>query len=174
MSAPIRQALLGAGSNLGDRCATLRDAIARLRLHPGISALESSPVYETDPVGLLDQPAFLNLALGIETSLAPEELLTFLQELEHGAGRARAVRWGPRTLDLDLLAFENETRATARLELPHPRLLGRPFVTIPLRALLVRARFQTPGWDALRRELSLLPADSASVRLFPACSPHDT
>jgi len=167
MSAPIRQALLGAGSNLGDRGATLRDAIARLRAHPGIATLVASPGFETDPVGLLDQPPFLNLTLGLETSLTPEALLAVLQELERRAGRSRDIRWGPRTLDLDLLAFEGEIRATPDLQLPHPRMLSRAFVTIPLRALLSQPPFQIPAWDTLRRELDRQPAEAASVRPFP-------
>ena len=167
MSAPLRQALLGAGANLGDRAAALRHAIAQLRAHPGIGRLEVSPVFETDPVGLLDQPAFLNLTLGVETSLTPEGLLAVLQELEFQAKRSRDVRWGPRTLDLDLLAFEGETRATPQLELPHPRMLSRGFVMIPLRALLSEPLFQLPAWDALRRELHNQPAAAAGVREFP-------
>jgi 2-amino-4-hydroxy-6-hydroxymethyldihydropteridine diphosphokinase len=167
MIAPLRQALLGAGANLGDRGATLRHAIAQLRAFPGIARLVASPSFETDPVGLLDQPPFLNLTLGVETSLTPEALLAGLQELERQAGRSRDIRWGPRTLDLDLLAFEGETRASPQLELPHPRMLSRTFVTIPLRALLREARFQIPAWDALRRELDRQPEQAAGVRPFP-------
>jgi 2-amino-4-hydroxy-6-hydroxymethyldihydropteridine diphosphokinase len=152
--AATRQAFIGAGANLGDRMATLDAAIARLRSWPGVTALETSQVYETEPVGVIDQPLFLNLVLGIETTLSPEELLNLLQKIETEFGRERRERWGPRTLDLDLLVFEDESRATPNLILPHPRMLERVFVILPLRELLNRPRFQRPVWSALRDRLA--------------------
>ena len=103
------------GANLGDRWATMRRALAALAREPGIKAVEASAVYETAPVGVVDQPEFLNLVLGVETTLTPEELLAVLHQLEKAAGRRREqeVRWGPRTLDLDLLLYEGETRCRA-------------------------------------------------------------
>ncbi len=169
MNPPLRQALVGVGANLGDRCAALSRAVDRLRLEPGIGVVEASPVYETAPVGLVDQPAFLNAVVGLETSLPPEALLSVLQRLENEAGRIRTVRWGPRPLDLDLLAFEGETRATPSLELPHPRMLERGFVMVPLAALLARPRFQRPVWDALRQRLAAPTIDSSAVTVFSAC-----
>ncbi len=157
MNGRVRQAFVGAGANLGDRVATLRGAIERLRANPDIGALEVSPVYETSPVGVLDQPRFLNLVLGLETTYEPEALLLALQDLELQFGRVRTVRWGPRTLDLDLLAFEGETWRTSFLQLPHPRMLEREFVTVPLRAVLNQPRFLRPCWDNLRRQLEALP-----------------
>jgi len=135
---PPRQAFVGVGANLGDRPATIRAAIAALRAAPGILDVESSAIYETAPVGITDQPAFLNLVLGLVTTLTPEDLLALLRATERAAGRTRVneIRWGPRTLDLDLLLFENETRSTPDLTLPHPRMWDRPFVTIPLAQLL--------------------------------------
>jgi len=126
------QALIGAGSNLGDRLATLRAAWARLRAADGIGHLETSDVYETAPVGLTEQPKFLNVVFGGETQLDPEALLRVLQQIETEFGRERAERWGPRTLDLDLLVYEEETRATPNLILPHPRMFERAFVLVPL------------------------------------------
>lgn len=152
-----RQAFIGLGSNLGDRAATLRAAIERLRRAPGVQSIEESPVYETDPVGLTDQPKFLNQVLGLETTLTPEALLHVLQEIERSFGRVRVVRWGPRTLDLDLLAFEAETRATDTLTLPHPRMLEREFVTKPLADVLRRERFRRPAWDDLRAKIGVAP-----------------
>lgn len=157
MSVRIRQAFVGAGANLGERLGTLRLAVERLRASRDVAAVEASPIYETDPVGMTDQPRFLNLALGLETTLEPEILLSVLLDLETRLGRMRTQRWGPRTLDLDLLAFEDETRATAFLQLPHPRFLEREFVTVPLRALVGRPRFMRPCWDGLRRQLAALP-----------------
>lgn len=163
-AARIRQAFIGAGANLGDRSATLAAAIEHLRAHPEIVSVERSSVYETDPVGYLDQPAFLNLVLGIETTVEPESLLTVLLETEEKFGRVRSARWGPRTLDLDLLGFEGETRSTPSLELPHPRLFERAFVTVPLRELLERSRSHNPCWDTWRARLVALANDSG-VRL---------
>jgi 2-amino-4-hydroxy-6-hydroxymethyldihydropteridine diphosphokinase len=160
-----RQALIGAGANLGDRRATLGAAIAALRSCAGIVAVEASSFYETDPVGYTEQPPFLNLAAGIETTLTPEALMAALGEIEQRHGRVRTLRWGPRTIDLDLLAFEGETRATAALTLPHPRMLERTFVTVPLRELLARERFQKPCWNALRVRLSTVVVDN-EVRLW--------
>lgn len=148
-----RQAFIGMGANLGDRAVTLRAAVDRLRTTPGIEHVEESPVYETDPVGVTDQPKFLNQVVGVETTLSPEALLHVLQDIEQAFGRVRTVRWGPRTLDLDLLAYEGETRATETLMLPHPRMFERAFVTIPLRDVLGRAQFHRPGWDALRAKI---------------------
>ncbi|MSU72195.1 MAG: 2-amino-4-hydroxy-6-hydroxymethyldihydropteridine diphosphokinase [Opitutus sp.] len=167
MSAVVRQAFIGGGANLGDRCATLRAAIERLRKAPGMIALESSSVHETDPVSPMEQPPFLNLAIGVETTLEPEALLTLLLEIEQEFGRVRTTRWGPRTLDFDLLAFEGETRATPALQLPHPHLLGREFVTVPLREVIARPRFQRPCWDTLRRQLQALPP--AALQPLPGC-----
>ncbi|MEY4938965.1 MAG: hypothetical protein RIQ93_700 [Verrucomicrobiota bacterium] len=164
MKPRARQAFIGAGANVGDRAATLRAAIKHLGGHAGITALETSPVYETEPVGPIDQPNFLNLVVGVETSLEPEALLTLLLEIEQSFGRIRAERWGPRVLDLDLLAFENETRATPQLELPHPRLLARLFVTVPLRDLMMRPRFDRLVWADLRKALAALPVPSAGWR----------
>ena len=160
-----RQALVGVGANLGDRFATLAAVLQRLAARRGVSAVESSPVYETDPVGEIEQPKFLNIVAGLETTLSPEELLDALLETEREFGRIRQARWGPRTLDLDLLAYEKETRATSSLTLPHPRMLERGFVIIPLRELLNRPRFQIEAWDELRRQIAL-PISAAGISLF--------
>ena len=160
-----RQALVGVGANLGDRFATLAAVLQRLAARRGVSAVESSPVYETDPVGEIEQPKFLNMVAGLETTLSPEELLDALLETEREFGRIRQARWGPRTLDLDLLAYEKETRATSSLTLPHPRMLERGFVIIPLRELLNRPRFQIEAWDELPRQIAL-PISAAGISLF--------
>ncbi len=164
----VPQAFVGVGANLGDRCATLRGALRALRAVPGVRLVEPSPVYETDPVGIEDQPPFLNAVFGLETTLTPEALLDALLAIEKEFGRTRTVRWGPRTLDLDLLVFEAESRRTDVLQLPHPRLLERAFVTVPLADLLAAPHFQRPVWQPLRS--SLAGTHSASgVRPFPDC-----
>ncbi len=154
MPSPLRQAFIGAGANLGDRAAALAGAIERLRATPGISAVESSSIRETLPIGVTEQPLFLNLVIGIETILTPEALLNVLFEIERDFGRERRERWGPRTLDLDLLVYEGEIRDTPALQLPHPRMFEREFVTVPLRELLVRPRFSRGCWKPLVRQLA--------------------
>ncbi|HVT72872.1 MAG TPA: 2-amino-4-hydroxy-6-hydroxymethyldihydropteridine diphosphokinase [Lacunisphaera sp.] len=154
---PERQAFVGIGANLGDRWANIAAALARLRAAPGVRALETSPVFESDPVGVLDQPRFLNLVAGVETTLAPEALLQLLLATERALGRERRVRWGPRLIDLDLLAYAGETRSSEALTLPHPRLWERSFVVEPLRALLARPSFNGPAWADLRARLPATP-----------------
>jgi 2-amino-4-hydroxy-6-hydroxymethyldihydropteridine diphosphokinase len=158
MTAP-RQAFVGAGSNLGDRSATLAGALRQLQGWPGITYVESSSIRETAPVGVVDQPNFLNAVLGLETTLSPEALLAALQEIERAFGRVRTRRWGPRTLDLDLLAYEHECRDTPELVLPHPRIWEREFVTTPLRELLGRPRFRSPRWPELHARLRLATSE---------------
>ncbi len=121
---------LALGTNLGNRFANLRLAIAALP--PAIRVLKQSPVYETPPWGLTDQPAFLNMVLKGETALAPVELLKHLKLLETGLGRLPAVRWGPRLIDMDILFYDDLTLATPGLTIPHPRLHERAFVLVPL------------------------------------------
>jgi 2-amino-4-hydroxy-6-hydroxymethyldihydropteridine diphosphokinase len=166
MAAASRQAFVGAGANLGDRAATLHGALERLRAWPGVRRLEASSVFETVPVGVTKQPMFLNLVAGIDTTLTPEELMEALRAIEREFGRVRREKWGPRTLDLDLLAYEGEVRATTELQLPHPRMLERGFVTVPLRELLQHPGFKQPAWAALREQLAGLPAAEAGVKPF--------
>lgn len=115
------------GSNLGDREATIREAIAAL---PGVTAV--SELRETEPVGVVDQPRFLNGAARLETELAARQLLDALLAIERGLGRERRERWGPRTIDLDLLLYGNETVDEPGLTVPHPRLHERRFALEPL------------------------------------------
>ncbi|MDZ7676542.1 MAG: 2-amino-4-hydroxy-6-hydroxymethyldihydropteridine diphosphokinase [Acidimicrobiales bacterium] len=126
----MTRTFLGLGSNLGDRRGQLRTAVASL---PGVVAV--SDVYETDPVGGPDQDRFLNLVVEIDTDLTPHELLGVCHRIEAAAGRVRDVRWGPRTLDVDILWMEGVTVDEPDLEIPHPRLWVRRFVVRPLRDL---------------------------------------
>lgn len=162
-----RQAFVGVGANLGDRWATIRATLEQLRRTSGVLTVELSPVFESEPVGIVDQPQFLNLVVGLETTLTPEMLLRRLLEIERSLGRERLVRWGPRTIDLDLLAYEGETRATPELELPHPRLWERTFVVEPLRALLGSQRFAAPRWPELRAHLPAVPDERGLRRWMP-------
>lgn len=127
---------IGLGSNLGDRKAFLRRALERLRAEPEIDVTAVSSVRETDPVGLVDQPRFLNAAARIETDLAPRELLDRMLAAERALGRRRdGPRFGPRTIDLDLLLYGDEEIEEPGLIVPHPRLAERRFVLEPLHEL---------------------------------------
>lgn len=128
------RAFVGLGSNLGEREATLWKALEGLGATEGIEVVAVSSFRETDPVGVVDQPRFVNAAAALETSLSPRELLERLLDVERSLGRDRAVeeRWGPRTLDLDLIWYEGVTSADDRLTLPHPRAHEREFVLRPL------------------------------------------
>jgi len=131
----LDRAYVSIGSNLGAREATCLAAVEGLGRLPGVRALRRSRLYETEPWGLAEQPAFINLAVGLDTALAPVELLAALLELERGLGRRRAAgepRWGPRVVDLDLLLHGACVLDTPGLVLPHPRLHERRFVLAPL------------------------------------------
>ncbi len=118
---------LALGSNLGDRAACLAFARTRLALLPHTQLRAASSIDETDPIGLVPQPSFLNQMVLLRTSLSPQELLTHCQDIEGAAGRVRTVRWGPRTLDLDIVRFGDRQIATPELRVPHPELPHRPF-----------------------------------------------
>jgi 2-amino-4-hydroxy-6-hydroxymethyldihydropteridine diphosphokinase len=119
------------GSNLGNRAATLQAAITHLNELAGHVTAQSA-LYETAAWGLEDQPAFLNQAVRLETHLAPEALLNACQQVEQLAGRKRLIRWGARTLDVDILLYDAAVLNTHRLQVPHPRLPERRFVLVPL------------------------------------------
>jgi 2-amino-4-hydroxy-6-hydroxymethyldihydropteridine diphosphokinase len=152
MSAPAaRRAYLGIGSNLGDRLGHLQLAVDELAGAGSVEVVGVSPVYETDPVGGPDQPDFLNAVVAVDTTLTPRELLELAQRIEADAARVRTVRWGPRTLDVDLLLVGDEQVDEPDLVVPHPRLAERAFVVVPLADL-------DPAWRAR------VPADRATVR----------
>lgn len=124
------------GANLGDREGTIRIALGRLAEHDGIQVLRVSSLRETDPVGYEDQPRFLNGVALLETILGPRELLEVLLGLERDLGRTRhGPRFGPRTIDLDLLLYGDEVVDEPGLEIPHPRMTERAFVLEPLAEL---------------------------------------
>ncbi len=121
---------LALGTNLGNRPANLSAAIDALP--PAVTVLSRSPIYETPPWSVTDQPAFLNMALKAETHLAPLALLEHLKRLETRLGRTPAVRYGPRLIDMDILFYDDLVLDTPELTLPHPRLHERAFVLVPL------------------------------------------
>jgi 2-amino-4-hydroxy-6-hydroxymethyldihydropteridine diphosphokinase len=131
VGAPAR-AFLGLGSNMGDRVRYLRDAVSTLR---EVGLVAQSPVYETDPVGGPDQERYLNLVVELRTDRSPHELLGVCHRLEAAAERVRVERWGPRTLDVDVLWIDGVDIADDDLVVPHPRMWERRFVVAPLRDL---------------------------------------
>lgn len=126
------QAAVGLGSNVGDRFAYLEGASHQLKETTGVQVIAQSAMYETAPVGHLEQAHFLNQAILLTTSLSPRALLQVLQDIEKMAGRTREIHWGPRTLDMDLLFYGDLIVADHDLQIPHPFLHQRAFVLIPL------------------------------------------
>ena len=134
---------LGLGTNQGDRLANLQAASATLA--PSVRLLQASPVYETEPWGFLDQPAFLNQALKAETELLPLDLLAYLKNLEAQLGRQPNFRYGPRLIDIDILLYDDLVLSLPGLEIPHPRLAERAFVLVPLVDLAPDLRYPGNG-----------------------------
>ncbi|WP_179223930.1 2-amino-4-hydroxy-6-hydroxymethyldihydropteridine diphosphokinase [Paenibacillus tyrfis] len=126
------RAYIGLGSNIGDRERFMTEAVRLLQEHLLIRVTGQSSLYETDPVGNTDQAPFLNMAIEVTTTLSPEQLLEQLMDTEQQLGRVRDIRWGPRTIDLDMLMYGDVRRQLPELTLPHPRMHERAFVLIPL------------------------------------------
>ena len=130
----MAEALLGLGGNVGDVRAALREAIALFADGEDVKLVARSSDYRTPPWGVTDQPPFVNLAIAVETRLSPRDLLTRALNVERALDRdrTRERRWGPRTIDIDLLAYDDDARDEPDLTLPHPRLFERAFVLVPL------------------------------------------
>ncbi|MGC4378629.1 2-amino-4-hydroxy-6-hydroxymethyldihydropteridine diphosphokinase [Fictibacillus sp. Mic-4] len=155
---------LSLGSNLGDREGYLRQAIEFLNDDSSISVESVSSIYETDPVGYIDQPPFLNMVIKLQTSYSATRLLALIQTIEHRLKRKREIHWGPRTVDLDILLYNSESITTKTLRIPHPRMTERAFVMIPLREIAPDVTL--PGWQfSLDQILSELQ-DKEGVRIW--------
>ncbi|UOF91845.1 2-amino-4-hydroxy-6-hydroxymethyldihydropteridine diphosphokinase [Fodinisporobacter ferrooxydans] len=122
---------LGLGSNMGDRLLHLKTAVKLLDAVSGIQCISRSRIYETDPVGYLEQDQFLNAVVCVRTTRKPFELLELILQIEKQMGRERLIHWGPRTIDIDILTYGNMTLLSEQLVLPHPRLHERAFVLLP-------------------------------------------
>jgi 2-amino-4-hydroxy-6-hydroxymethyldihydropteridine diphosphokinase len=125
-------AYIGLGSNLEEPALQLDEACRRLSLIEGLEITRVSSYYMTEPVGVLDQPWFINAAVSLRTRLSPEDLLAALLKVENDMGRVRKQRWGPRLVDLDLLLYNNKVINTPHLQVPHPEMAARGFVLLPL------------------------------------------
>lgn len=139
---PATTVYLALGANLGDRRATITAAIRQLA--PAMLVEQVSSLYETVPAYVLDQPHFLNAVLRGYTALEPGALLTHLKQIETGLGRTATVRFGPRTIDIDILIYGDRQIATDHLTIPHPRMIERPFVLVPLAE--IAPDLVPPGW----------------------------
>lgn len=128
--------ILGLGSNIGNREENINTAVDKLKNYERIKIVKMSSLYETEPIGVKEQPFFLNAVVIISTSLEPERLMNTCLKIESQLGRVRDMRWGPRIIDIDVLVYNDLNIKTENLILPHPRLHERRFVLEPLRELL--------------------------------------
>lgn len=147
---------LSLGSNVGDRQANLRAAVARLAL-PDLRVLRVSPIYETEPVDYTDQGWFLNLAVEVETDVPPLDLLARTQAIEQALGRVRTAPKGPRTIDIDILLYADVVLRGGTLEIPHPGMQERRFVLAPLADLAAELRHPVTH-RTIREMLDAAPA----------------
>ncbi|NLC55971.1 MAG: 2-amino-4-hydroxy-6-hydroxymethyldihydropteridine diphosphokinase [Armatimonadetes bacterium] len=158
-------AFLSLGSNLGDRLGHLSEAVRQLR-ERGVTPRRASSVYETAPVGRTEQPAFLNAVIEVETDLEPLALLAQTQAVENALGRRRVLRWGPRTLDIDILLYDDCRIDLPELQVPHPRMHERRFVLLPLVEL--QPDVVIPGIGPARACLDALDPQTQPARCLGA------
>ncbi|ABI78286.1 2-amino-4-hydroxy-6-hydroxymethyldihydropteridine pyrophosphokinase [Hyphomonas neptunium ATCC 15444] len=160
----MAEAALGLGSNLGDREAHLSGAVRALEAWGGVRVTAISSLWETPPWGIEGQPHFLNACVLIETSLTPIEVLDACLAIERDHGRERSLRWGPRTLDMDVLYYDDVEMADERLILPHPRMLLRSFVLAPLAEI---APGKVIGGATIQENSALVGLETGMVRIGP-------
>jgi len=153
---------IGLGSNLGDRAKYLRRALLELvNLHQ-TTLKKYSSVYETEPVGVKEQPKFLNMVAELDSMLRPDDLVHELKKIEHRVGRTFTEHWGPREIDLDLLYYGGEMLNETALHVPHPEISNRRFVLVPLKE--IAAEFQDPLRHLSVEELLQRCSDTSAVR----------
>ena len=149
----MHTAYLSIGANMGNKLANLQQAIAELQQNNQINILKVSKYYQTAPVGGVVQDDFLNGALKLETSLTPQALLAVIHSIEKAGHRVRKVNWGPRTIDLDIIFFDEQHIATQPLTIPHPEAFNRRFVLVPLLDVLAK---DDPYYDQVTQALAAL------------------
>ena len=164
-----QEAALGLGGNLGDVAGSFVEALRRLAAAPGARLARVSSVYRTPPWGKLDQPSFLNMAALIETKAPARALLALCLDIERAMGRRRLERWGPRTIDIDILTYGDKRIDEPDLKVPHPRLCERAFALAPLAEIAPRLRVggrEIAQWLALsdRAGVEIDSQASAAVR----------
>lgn len=168
----MNKVYLSIGTNIGERESNLVEAVRQLVSEENITVTKVSSIYETAPVGFADQQSFLNIAVELETTLNAYEMLACCQQVEQHLGRVRLIRWGPRSIDLDILLFNHENIETESLIVPHERMFERAFVLVPLteisepdNAQLQRAHKQLLQMD-LEKEGVMLWKQVKSVEEF--------
>ena len=159
----MNKAYLSLGTNLGDRLGYLKEAVTLLQKQEAIQVRKMSSIYETDPVGYEDQASFLNMVIEIETDYPPSELLEIILQIEEKLGRIRIFKWGPRTIDLDILLYNQDNIETEQLIVPHPRMHERSFVLIPLLEINDKLIHPTLG-KKFKQILSEIPKDKGVTR----------
>lgn len=161
-----RDCYLSLGGNIGDAAVTIEDALARLSNMPGIEVVTRSRFFETPPWGKTDQAAFINICAHIRTSLDPQRLLADCLELEKAMGRERKEKWGPRTIDIDILTYGDQKISEPDLIVPHPYMMERAFVLIPLRDIAPNFKLGDQTLDASLASLDqtgILPLEPVAV-----------
>jgi 2-amino-4-hydroxy-6-hydroxymethyldihydropteridine diphosphokinase len=163
----MTEALLGLGGNVGDAQKTIDRAITLLCDGKGVRLLARSSDYRTPPWGVVDQAPFINACIAVETSLPPQKLLARIQWIEQELGRNRAEerRWGPRLIDIDLLAYDDLAMNTPELTLPHPRMFARAFVLVPLAEIAAERMI---GNERVRD--ALVRIDTAGIERLASCA----
>ncbi|QED45910.1 2-amino-4-hydroxy-6-hydroxymethyldihydropteridine diphosphokinase [Cytobacillus dafuensis] len=157
-------AYIALGSNIGNRFENIKAAITSIEAAPKIKVVKTSSIYETDPVGYEEQDQFLNMVIQVRTDLTSTELLDVCLEIEKKLGRKRDIRWGPRTIDLDILLYNQENINSEKLIVPHPRMHERAFVIIPL--LEIQSGTKIPTMETpLQTVLEDIP-DREGVRIW--------
>lgn len=161
-----RLAYVAIGANLEGPEGQVRRAIVELGQMPGARILRTSPLYLTRPLGMADQPDYVNAVVSLETRLPPRDLLLALQAIEDDHARERRLRWGPRTLDLDILLYDGNIIDEPGLRVPHPEMAGRPFVLFPL-AEIAPGDLAIPGLGTLSGLLAACPRDGIQLLASP-------
>lgn len=167
----MNKVYLSLGTNIGEREQNLKLAVRLLQEMPNISVQAISSIYETAPVGYVDQPSFLNIALYIETSLSALEMLKICQSVENELGRVREIRWGPRIIDLDILLFNNDNIEVENLIVPHPRMFERAFVLVPL--IEIAKSLETPQLKMAKTSLESMDLKAEGISKWKAVNNID-
>jgi 2-amino-4-hydroxy-6-hydroxymethyldihydropteridine diphosphokinase len=155
---------LGLGSNVGDRLENLKFALTEIAKLPGTAIAKCSSIYETSPVGYLEQTDFLNMAAKVTSSLSPDQMIAALQDIERGLGRTAGVHWGPRIIDIDILYWGDLVLNSDNLRIPHPEIENRAFVLVPLNE--IAPDFLTPPACTPVKTLHAYLRHKSGIRCF--------